>query len=78
MAAQAIARFRAKAADYARAFGYATFTVRDANVNIDGGQPTPRPFRMKAAMASSAGDALPVEAGTGTVTANVNGSVQLK
>ena len=47
-------------------------------MSVDGGQPVPRPFRMKAAMASSAGDALPVEAGSGSVTANVNGSVQLK
>lgn len=78
VAAQAIARFRAKAADYAKAFGYATFVVRDANVNVDNGQPTPRPFRMKVAMASSASDSLPVEAGSGSVTANVNGSVQLK
>ncbi len=78
VAAQAIARFRARAADYARAFGYTTFTVRETNVSVDGGQPVPRPFRMKAAMASSAGDALPVEAGSGSVTANVNGSVQLK
>ncbi len=78
VAAQAIARFRARAADYARAFGYTTFTVRETNVSVDGGQPVPRPFRMKAAMASSAGDALPVEAGNGSVTANVNGSVQLK
>ena len=78
VAAQAIARFRAKAADYAKAFGYATFTVRDANVNIDNGQPTPRRFRMKAMAASSLSEALPVEAGSGSVTANVNGSVQLK
>ncbi len=78
VAAQAIARFRARAADYARAFGYTTFTVRETNVSVDGGQPVPRPFRMKAAMASSVGDALPVEAGSGSVTANVNGSVQLK
>ena len=78
VAAQAIARFRAKATEYAKAFGYATFTVRDANVAIDNGQPTPRPFRMKAALVSSAGDSVPVEAGSGSVTANVNGSVQLK
>ena len=78
VAAQAIARFRARAADYARAFGYTTFTVRETNVSVDGGQPVPRPFRMKAAMASSVSDALPVEAGSGSVTANVNGSVQLK
>ena len=78
VAAQAIVRFRAKAADYAKAFGYATFTVRDANVNIDNGQPTPRPFRAKIAQASSMSEALPVEAGSGSVTANVNGSIQLK
>jgi len=78
VAAQAIARFRARAGDYAKAFGFATFVVRDANVNVDNGQPTPRPFRMKAAMVSGAGDALPVEAGSGSVTANVSGSVQLK
>ena len=78
VAAQAIVRFRAKATDYAKAFGYATFTVRDANVNIDNGQPTPRPFRAKIAQASSMSEALPVEAGSGSVTANVNGSIQLK
>ncbi len=78
VAAQAIARFRAKAADYAKAFGYATFTVREANVNTESGQPRPRPVLMRAAAVSSAGDALPVEAGSGAVTASVNGSVQLK
>ena len=79
LAAQAIARFRAKAADYAKAFGYATFTVREANVNLDGASP-PRPFaaapRARMAMADAA--PLPTEAGSGSVTANVSGSVQLK
>jgi predicted secreted protein len=78
VAAQAIARFRAKAGDYAKAFGFANFVVREANVNIDNGQPAPRPFRAKLAMAPSMSEALPVEAGSGSVTANVNGSVQLK
>jgi len=78
VAAQAIARFRAKAADYAKAFGYATFTVREANVNTDSGRPSPRPFAMRDKLMQSASDALPVEAGSGAVTANVNGSVQLK
>ena len=79
LAAQAIARFRAKAGDYAKAFGYSSFVVRDANVNFDSGVPAPRPYMMKA-RSTSAGDAapLPTEAGSGTVTANVNGSVQLK
>ena len=78
VSAQAIARFRAKAGEYAKSFGYATFTVRDANVNVDNGQPTPRPFRARMAEASSLIQSLPVEAGSGSVTANVNGSVQLK
>jgi predicted secreted protein len=77
LTAQAIARFRAKAADYAKAFGYGAFTIREVNVNVDNNQP-PRPFAMRAkAMVAGDGAPLPVEAGTGTVTANVNGSVQL-
>jgi predicted secreted protein len=79
VAAQAIARFRAKAADYAKAFGYGSFVVREVNVATDGGLPSPpRPYDMKARAMSSLSEPLPVEAGTGSVTANVNGSVQLK
>ena len=79
VAEQAIARFRAKAAGYAKAFGYATFTLREATVNVDNGQPVVRPYRLKAAMSiSSNSEPLPVEAGSGSVTANVNGSVQMK
>jgi len=78
LAAQAIARFRAKAGDYAKAFGYSGFVVREVNVNVDHGQP-PRPFAMQAkAMSISDSAPMPVEAGSGTLTANVNGSVQLK
>jgi predicted secreted protein len=78
VAAQAIARFRAKASSYAKAFGYADFVVREVNVQTDGGQPpSPRMFAMKASSAM-ADDSLPVEAGTGTVTTNVNGTVQMK
>ena len=78
LAAQAIARFRAKAADYAKAFGYGSFTIREVNVNVDNNQP-PRPYGFRAkAMAVSDSAPMPVEAGSGTVTANVNGSVQLK
>jgi predicted secreted protein len=79
VATQAIARFRAKAADYAKAFGYGSFVIREVNVNVDSGQPPPRPYAMKMAAAPrAAGDALSVEAGSGSVTANVNGSVQLR
>ncbi len=79
LAAQAIARFRAKAADYAKAFGYSSFTVREVNVNIGGaGAPPPRPFAMARVASVSDSAPLPTEAGSGSVTANVNGSVQLK
>jgi len=77
LAGQAIARFRAKAADYAKSFGYGSFSIREVNVNVDNNQP-PRPYLMRAkTMAVSDSAPLPVEAGSGTVTANVNGSVQL-
>jgi predicted secreted protein len=78
LAAQAIARFRAKAADYAKAFGYGSFAIREVNVNVDNNQP-PRPYAMKAMARGVSADSapMPVEAGSGTVTANVNGSVQL-
>lgn len=78
LAAQAIARFRAKAADYAKAFGYAGYVVREVNVQTgSSAPPMPRMYAMKAAAADVAGEGVPVEAGKGTVTSSVNGSVQL-
>ena len=77
VAAEAIASFRAKAADYARQFGYTGFTIREVNVNAnEGGGPVP--MRMKAASAYAADSALPVEAGNASVTVSVNGNVQMK
>jgi len=79
LAAQAIARFRAKAADYAKAFGYAAFTVREVSVTTDSAQPpVPQVYAMRAMAAPAAEDALPVEAGKGLVSATVNGTVQMK
>ncbi|KQY81699.1 SIMPL domain-containing protein [Pelomonas sp. Root1444] len=75
--AQAIARYRAKAADYAKLFGYGGYVVGDVNIASDEGAGAPRPMlamRMKAEMADAA---LPTEAGKATVTVNVSGSVQL-
>jgi len=79
VAAQAIARFRAKAADYARAFGYAGFVVREVAVTTDAAQPpVPRMYAMKAMAPSASDEALPVEAGKGAVTSTVSGTVQMK
>jgi len=75
---QAIARYRAKAADYARQFGYGGYVVGEVNVSSSD-ESAPRPMMMKAARAgfSSADEALPTEAGKAVVTVNVNGTVQL-
>lgn len=77
--AQAIAKYRAAAAEYAKQFGYAGFVVRE--VNVSAGDSGPRPLqmaRMNAMPASAQGEALSVEPGKETVTASVNGTVQMK
>lgn len=75
--AQAISRYRAKAADYARQFGYGGYVVGEVSINADEG--APRPMMVKAMRMSAAGadESLPTEAGKATVTVNVSGSVQL-
>jgi predicted secreted protein len=71
---QAIARFRARATDYAKQFGYAAYTVREVSVGSD--SPPPQPMlRSRAMSATAADESLPVEAGKATVSVNVNGSV---
>jgi len=78
VAAQAIERYRAKAADYAKQFGYAGYTVRE--VQVTGSEPPPDgPIPMMRAKAMSAQEdaALPVEAGKAMVTVTVEGTVQM-
>lgn len=77
--AQAIERFRARADAVARQFGFAGYTLREVNVASDGAGPQPVPMmRLQASRAMAEDAALPVEAGKATVTAVVNGSVQLQ
>ena len=79
VAAEAIARYRARAAEYAKQFGYAGYAIREVNVATSEPQQGPIPMlRMQAATASSQGDALSVEPGKALVTATVNGMVQMK
>jgi predicted secreted protein len=74
--AQAIARFRAQAAEIARAFGYAGYTLRE--VNVAGNEAPPHlPVMRMQAMAKAEDAALPVEAGQAVVSATVSGSVTL-
>lgn len=77
--AQAIARFRARGAEIARAFGYSAYSLREVNISSqEQGQP-PRPRLMALEARSSVGDApLPVEAGQAAVQVTVSGAVQLK
>ncbi len=76
--AQAIAAYRTKAADYAKQFGYAGYTLREVNVSADQPGYVSAPMMRSKAMSASADEALPVEAGKGTVTVTVSGSVQMK
>jgi predicted secreted protein len=77
--AQAIARYRAKASEIAKQFGHGGYAIREVNVSTN--EPSnfaPAPMMMRAKSAVSADESLPVEPGKGTVTATVNGSVQMK
>ena len=78
--AQAIARFRAQATSYAKQFGYAGYEIREVNVATVQPQPFgPRTMMMQARTTeAAAAEPLPIEAGKGSVTATVNGSVQMK
>lgn len=74
----AIERFKTRAADIAKAFGYAAYTLRDVNVSSSEPNP-PRPrFLAMAANGVAADASLPVEAGKGSVQVTVSGSVLLK
>jgi predicted secreted protein len=77
----AIERFKAKAGEIAKGFGFGSFTLREVAVNSNDQGPSPRPYAMamqaKSAMASS-DSAVAVEAGKSTVIVSVSGSVQMK
>ncbi len=77
VAAQAIATYKSKAADYARNFGFSNYTLREVNVNSDIGNNQPQPMMRMAAAKADTEATLPVELGKGSVTVTVNGTVQL-
>ena len=72
----AIERFKAKAAELAKGFGFNGYTLRE--VGVQGSDPGfPRPM-MRAAAGEMAASQVPVEAGKAAVTVIVSGSVQLR
>jgi predicted secreted protein len=79
IAAEAIARYRSKAGEYARQFGYGGYTIREVNVTTSEPPGGPQPMlRTQAAAMSAQGDALSVEPGKAQVSATVSGTVQMK
>ena len=79
VAAQAIARFRSRAEAVAKQFGFGGYVLREVTVASNEPHGGPQPMmRLQAARASMADEALPVEAGKASVTATVNGSVQMQ
>jgi predicted secreted protein len=77
--AEAIARYRAKAGEYAKQFGYAGYAIREVNVTTTEPQQGPVPmYRAQPAAMASSGEALSVEPGKALVNATVSGTVQMK
>lgn len=75
---QAIALFRQRATEIAKAFDFQTYTLGEVSVNFDEGVPVYQP-QMKALRTMAAEAApVPVEAGMASVSVNVSGSVQLQ
>jgi len=76
--AQAIDRFKLRAADIAKAFGFGSYSLREVTVSSsEPNLPRPRFLAMTASNASMDA-ALPMEAGKGVVQVTVSGAVQLK
>ena len=74
----AIERFKTRAGELARGFGFTGYTLREVSVNSgESGYPPPRIMAMQA-KGVQAEMAVPVEAGKSSVVVTVSGSVQLK
>jgi predicted secreted protein len=76
----AIERFKTKAAELAKGFGFGGYTLREVavNANDQGFIPRPRMMGMEAKAAMAQDAAVPVEAGKTSVIVTVSGSVQLR
>jgi predicted secreted protein len=78
--AQAIAieRFKAKASDLAKGFGFSGYSLREVSVAANDQGFMPRQRLLSSEKMASADMAVPVEAGKSTVAVTVSGSVQLR
>lgn len=75
----AIERFKSKASELARSFGFSGYTLREVAVNSnDLGYPRPPRMLAMEAKSAPADMPVPVEAGKSSVVVTVSGSVQLR
>lgn len=81
LSAQAVASFRSRAAELAKAFGASGYQLREARVDAVGDgnfeRQSAAPMLMKSMAASSDGEPLPVQAGKALLKVQVQGSVRL-
>ena len=76
---QAIDRFKTKAGEIAKSFGFNGYTLREVSVNANDQSFLPRPHVMALQSRAASSEApVPVEAGKTSVVVTVAGSVQLK
>ena len=75
----AIDRFKAKALEVSKSFGFAGYTLREVSINANdqGFQPRPQVMAMQAKSEMS-DSPVSVEAGKSTVLVNVSGSIQMR
>ncbi len=78
--AMAVERFKAKAGEIAKNFGFGSYSLREVavNANDQGFQPRQRVMSSMVSKSESADSSVPVEAGKSTVIVTVSGSVQMK
>ena len=75
---QAIDRFKLKAADIAKGFGFSGYSLREVSISANDQGPVPRPRMLSMARAETADSPVSVEPGKSTVLVTVSGSVQMK
>jgi predicted secreted protein len=76
--AQAIERFKAKASEISKNFGFGSYSVREVAVNANDQGVGPRGRVQIQAKSMGSDDSVPIEAGRSSVLVNVSGSVQMK
>jgi predicted secreted protein len=76
--AQAIARYRVKADQISRQFGFGSYVVREVQVSSNDAAPGGYQPMLRSQMAKVGDESLPTEAGKASVTATVSGSVQMQ